>query len=203
MGAAAASSSASSSPPVTCSELHRWVGDVTGALEDRPFAWHVDPRAETPAVLAFDCGRETGVALVSPMGKLLLSFLVLGGNRIEQDLTTGIDKAIEAAKQRTNAHELLLVVEDVFVLRGKRANPLTMARLAYYVGAVLAAGARAGVPCMRVYPTTWQSRLLGKIRRDQGKAMSLRVARARFGPTITTDHQADAALLALYVRGGR
>jgi len=59
-------------------------------------------------------------------------------------------------------------------------------------------------PVVRVLATQWQSDLLGKASREAGKQRSIAVARARFTKTkVTSDHEADALLLALWARGGK
>lgn len=107
----------------------------------------------------------------------------------------------------------LVVVEDTFMYVPSAAKPghderrgggaKTLALMARNVGAIIALATLRGLPVWRVFPATWQSKLLGKVSREQGKELSLRRAQATFGQTIASDHQADASLLALWARGGK
>lgn len=189
--------------PISLDELIARDGDVTKHLGDRPLLWHVDMRAERPDVLALDLAAEGG-------------WFFLGRERREPGIVNAEDSRIESEwcraiaviVDRATNHasiartKLLVVVEDTNL--GSAANtPYAFAAITRYGAAVATIAAQRRLAMIRVPASTWQSRVLGKIRRDQGKALSLAVARQRFGAAITTNNVSDAALLALYVRGAR
>lgn len=188
---------------VTVAELGKLRGDVTALLSDSQWGWH-DPRSEKPAVLAFDVGAATGVVRLDVTGVQAWSLKAQGG---PGDVTWSrrVEELVEyfAAHARRIAPATLVAIEDCFLARGPRMNPATMAGIAYYVGAVLSAAARHDLAAVRIKPTEWQSKILGKIHRAQGKALSRVRADHEFPGVVRNEHEADASLLALWVRGGR
>jgi hypothetical protein len=195
--------------PVLAVEISAFPGDATDYVGKRPLAWHLDPREDRPNILAIDVGKTTGWAIlhrpgspriVPTKGALEAVGSFVGRGVIDRKWCSEIALATSDLRFIPGHH--LVVVEDVFLHPNpKKSNPVTMAHLAYYVGAVIALAERLDLPTLRVPASTWQSKLLGRIRRDQGKRLSLLRARQEFGGAITNEHVADAALLGLYVRG--
>lgn len=189
--------------PVTADEISGFWGDATDYVGKRPLAWHIDPGAARPNILAFDVGKTTGWALLGGSGGSLplRSFASFDGRGVIDAGWCG-DVRVAMTLLDHLAGVDLVVVEDVFLHADpKKSNPVTMAHLAYYVGAVITVASRRNTPVLRVAPSSWQSKMLGKIRRDQGKRLSLLRARKEFGAVITNEHVADAALMALYMAG--
>lgn len=186
--------------------LRALVGDITDTALKDGAGWLKDPRLAKPAVLAFDPGATTGWARLTRSHGYMGGSLTRDGKPFLQtvdDLLTGMFVLGGSTEPR------LVVVEDVFLYQPKdadgkaRSNPKTLSAMARNVGAIIALATLRGLPVWRVLATSWQSKLLGKIRREQGKKLSVAKARALFGASISSDHQADAALLALYARGGK
>jgi hypothetical protein len=183
-------------PPLDAMALAKLAGDVTDHLAGRPWAWRLNPLADKPYVIALDIGKETGWARLGATG---YRGGVLDPLKGHAEWVHSVDNMIDLARGESllQSKALLVVVEDVFMQR----NAQTLMALSRMVGAVTALSASQGVAAVRVLARTWQSQILGSIRRDQGKELSVRRAREEFGRTIVSDHQADAALLALWVRG--
>lgn len=196
--------------PVLARELAAFCGDATDYVGKRPLAWHLDPRRERPNILAVDVGRVTGLALMAgshgtpqraDLNALEMADSIVGRGVIDRRWCREIELSLRALTFLPGSP--LVVVEDVFLHPDpKKSNPVTMAHLAYYVGAVISLAEASDLPTLRIPAVTWQSKILGRIRRDQGKRLSLLRARKTFGEfRIKNEHVADAALLALYVRG--
>lgn len=191
-------------PTVHARELRGMSGDVTKHIGHLAWGWHL-PGAERPAILAIDTGAVTGWAMFRNDGRFVRGGEIrTADSRIDTKWVSALAEVFHDFLELVGPG--LVVVEDVFMLR----NVKTLAHLAMYVGAVVALAADNELPALRIQPPTWQSTILGKAarshgkhRRDQGKAVSLARARSEFGDSITSDHQADAALLGLYVRGPR
>lgn len=201
-------------------------GDLTDSHLRDGAGWLLDPRQPRPAVLAFDPGASTGWGLLTRRAGYKGGTLDRSGMTAKtflESVDALLGGFVGMAQGRTVEHFVgvaqpvvcdeidparLVVVEDTFLFRPRdadgndKSNPKTLAAMARNVGSIIALATLRGLPCWRVYPNTWQSKLLGKIRRDQGKQLSLARARAHFGMRIENDHQSDAALLALYARGG-
>lgn len=189
--------------PIALDEIAALDGDVTKRIGDRPLAWHVDPRVARPDVLALDLAAAGG------WFHLGASYRAAGEvyadeARIDRAWTETIISRLVWSANRAglDGQKLLVVVEDSHLGSAAR-TPLAFAAVTRYGAAVAALCAERALPMMRVPAQAWQSRVLGKIRRDQGKTLAVAVARRRFGGLITTDNVADAALLAFFVRGGR
>jgi hypothetical protein len=186
--------------PLPLADLLRHEGDATKHIGDRPFAWHVDPRAERPDVLAFDLAAEGGWFFLGAQRRAS-GPVIAREARIDAAWSAEIDACLErAVASSKDWSRLLVVVEDTHLGSAAR-TPLAFAAVTRYGAAVSTLCAQRRLTCIRVPAQAWQSRVLGKIRRDQGKTLSLAKARSMFGGAITSDHVADAALLALYVRG--
>ncbi len=184
--------------PITVQELSQMHGDATDLVGERPFVWTIDPRLDRPNILAIDVGATTGWAILhASSGFMQKGSFKAGcvGPIFCFDLGYRFDELRRLQGLR------LVVIEDVFLHSDpKKSNPQTMAHLAYYVGAVLHHCALHDHPAIRVKPSSWQSKLLGKIRRDQGKRLSVLRAQQEWKVPFT-EHEADAALMGLYVRG--
>lgn len=178
----------------TARDLKALSGDVTKVLDGARWRW-TEHGEEKPAVLAIDTGATTGWALLSDRGYQGGTFAADG--RVDPKWHERLQDLLEDVAGHSLHGPVLVVVEDVFLLK----NVKTLAHLAFYVGAVLGAAANWGVPALRVAPHAWQSKMLGKNRRAQGKALSVARARQEFGFDIVSSDQADAALLAAFVRG--
>ena len=194
-------------PPITLAELLARDGDVTKHVGDRPFAWHVDPRIPAPEVLAFDLAAKGAWAYLGSRRRQF-GRVDAGEARIESEWARALVEIVERAWMwafnDVGRNSLLVVVEDTHLGSAKN-TPLAFAQITRY-GAGLAtvcATTTPPVPMVRIPAGTWQRRLIGKVPRDQGKALSLAVARKRYRTAIETEDMADAANLATYVRGGR
>lgn len=187
--------------PLDLAELLKRDGDVTKYLGDRPFAWHVDPRCERPDVLALDIAAEGGWFFLGAKRRLAGEVNAKEA-RVDGAWCMAIDTIVHRARDAVyeDGTKLLVVVEDTHLGSAHR-TPLAFAAVTRYGGAIAMVCADQGATMIRVPAQAWQSRVLGKIRRDQGKTLSVATARHRFGGAITSDHVADASLLALYVRG--
>lgn len=195
--------------PITLAELLARDGDVTKHVGEtvatrRPLSWVLDPRLPRPEVLAFDLAKHGAWAF---LGSKRRAFGVINAReaRIESAWLADLEITVETAIAWTGdagAPGLLVVVEDTHL--GSAANtPLAFAQITRYGAALAAVCARLRVPMLRIPAGTWQRKLIGKTSREAGKARALAVARARYGAAIVTEDQADAALLATFVRGGR
>jgi hypothetical protein len=153
--------------------------------------------ASRPAVLAFDVGGEMGWASLSEGFGFHCGTIDRGVKQLDEEWVRSVRSRVHWADSRSEGEQLVVVVEDVFF--GK--NVSVLAHLARYVGAVIALAAQLGVPSVRVRPHSWQSAVLGKVPRAQGKALSLARARILFGDAVTSEHESDAALLAYFARG--
>lgn len=160
-------------------------GDVTDAVMGRPWAWRTPGwRGARPTVLAIDPGSTSGWAWIDGLD-------YKGGAR---DWSAPWFAA-ELAKRSP----AIVVVEDSYLGN----NALTFQRLAWNVGAVRGLVETAGCRCVRVSPPTWQSVMLGgKRERESGKARSLDIAKRRVSGLVRSDHESDAALMALWVLVG-
>lgn len=160
------------------------IGDVTDQVMGKPWVWRTPGwGGDRPTVLAFDPGATTGWALIE-------GSKYSGGSRVWE--ARWVRNLIDSS----NAD--LIVCEDAFASK----NIASAFSLCRRVGAVIALAELAGLCVARVSPPTWQSSMLGgKNEREAGKALSLAVARRRVSGDIRDDHQADAALLALWARG--
>lgn len=187
---------------VTAAELSQLRGDVTDRLADAEWAWRA-PLADRPAILAFDCGKDTGWACINANGFACGGFRSHTGGPGDDGWADELEGKVGSfAEGVSTAPAALVVVEDVFLARGPKMNPATMAGIAYYVGAVIHEAARWQLPVLRVKPSEWQSKMVGgKRAREQGKLLSIDVARQHYGAAIRNDHMADAALLAAFARG--
>jgi Holliday junction resolvasome RuvABC endonuclease subunit len=173
-------------------------GDITDLFERMPPRWHAQG-APRPYVVAFDPGASTGLVGLTPARQFWTYTLKAKHGRIDDRYMRALDDRLAAVVAGTELLEVgaIVAIEDVFV----KASPRSTSVLAFYVGAILGAASRVGLPAWRVPPSQWQGPLLGRIRRAQGKALSRSVAQARLGRRFDSDHEADAACLALYVRG--
>jgi hypothetical protein len=187
--------------PIGLAELLTHEGDATKHLGDRPFAWHVDPRAERPDVLAFDLAAEGGWFYLGAVRREA-GIIDAANARIDGPWSRRVQSVVERGRLLADMSErkLLVIAEDTHLGSAQR-TPYAFAAVTRYGAGVAFACAQAGLTMIRVPAQTWQSRILGKIRRDQGKVMSMKVAQSNFGGSITSDHIADASLLALWVRG--
>jgi hypothetical protein len=185
-------------PPLALSHLSLR-GDIT-AVGSLPGEWHRRSRLDWPTVLSFDVGRESAWCILSPDAPPILKRFE--GGTIGADFTREVREALDIAKARAAGSNspLLVACEDVFVARAA-PNIAVSLHLARQVGAIVGICAEDAA-IVRVLARQWQAAVLGSIRRDQGKKLSVLVARQRISRDIASDHVADAALLALYVRGG-
>jgi Holliday junction resolvasome RuvABC endonuclease subunit len=171
-------------------------GDITPPKDGAWPPWGASVR---PAVIAFDIGAKMGWAALSEARGFVCGTIDRELSHLDEEWTRQVRARLIWSTQELAGDELLVVaVEDVFF--GK--NIAVLAHLARYGGAIITLASQLGLPSVRVYPHSWQTALLGKVPRAQGKAMSLARARATFGADrIASDHEADASMLALYTRG--
>jgi len=188
--------------PIDLAELLSHEGDATKFVGDRPLAWLVDPRLPRPDVLAFDLAKA-GACFFLGAEHRFARVIDAKEARIDNKWANHIDAAIAHAKDAAMVADrrLLIAVEDTH-LGSAASTPMAFAAVTRYGAAVSAFAAKAWVPVLRIPANRWQSKLLGKHPRDQGKVLSLARARQVFGGTITNDNVADAANLAVFVRGG-
>lgn len=183
-------------PEAVLRALETGRGDVTDLLGPAPWPWQglfAKAYGGRPEVLALDPGAVTGWARLGRAG--------YSGGQLSWDVGK-VAELLEDFGRSTRGVQRLLVVEDAFVAH----NWVSAFTLCRRVGGVLWAAERLEVPTVRVMASSWQSKLLvsagGRRNREQGKAQSLLVARQTVSGAITTDHAADAALLAVWARGG-
>jgi len=140
-------------------------------------------------ILALDSASTTGWALLE--GELLIA----RGTVDASDLLR-LDAFARniCAKGRPD----LVVIEDNFVMRGKKANPNVMKILSRIVGAWQLAFAVRGVATEVVMPNIWQRGVLGKFAKGGTKKAAALWVRATFGVTASED-EADAIGLAVHV----
>lgn len=189
--------------PVTADELRTLSGDITGLLAERGSAWG-PLLGQRPAVIAFDVGKFTAYCSLFPLGAPPEVNAWMGGG-IDPVWTRKVQGALDMAVHRVrrgDASALLVAVEDTFVHRAS-PNIATASGLSRYVGGVSALAALYGLPVVRVMASSWQGALLGKVRRDQGKQLSIARARQYVSREIHNEHMADAANLAWFVHMGR
>lgn len=188
-------------PPVTLDELLERDGDVTKHLGDRPFAWHVDLRQPAPDVLALDLAAAGGWFYLG--GKRRDAGVINAKEaRIDSAWTTALGSVLTMAANRSglDGTRVLVACEDTQLGSAAR-TPLAFAAITRYGAAAATLCAERRLTMVRVTAADWQRRILGKIRREQGKTLSLLRARKEFGACITNDNVSDASLLALFVRG--
>lgn len=196
--------------PIPAWALGTMSGDVTAEWKLRGGGeWLADPRAERPAVLAFDVAAKGGVFEIGcdegwRSGEVLDGRDMRGWarnvwGRIEEFVTVG-------RRHHREPWPLLVVVEDTNVGFAK-VTPIAALAGARYVGGVVALASAAGLPVLRVSAQTWQLAMLTpdrkRLNRADGKAASRALATSHFGAAITSEDVADAACLALWARGGR
>lgn len=168
-------------------------GDITpGKGEGLPL-WG----ASLPAVLAFDVGATTGWAMLSQASGFSSGTIDRGLRILDAPWTREVRARLIWATEQLEDELLVIAIEDVFL----GANVSVMAHLSRYVGAIIVLASQLDLSSVRVRPHSWQSVILGKVPRAQGKALSVMRARALFGPAIASEHEADAALLAYFARG--
>lgn len=192
--------------PIPAWALATMSGDITAEWKLRGGEWLVDPRAERPAVLAFDVAAKGGAFEIGDTnsGEVLdaKDMRVWARNvwgRIEAF-------AVFARYCPARPRPVLVVVEDTNVGFAK-VTPIAALAGARYVGGVVALASAAGLPVLRVPAQTWQLAMLTpdrkRLSRADGKAASRALATSHFGAAITSEDVADAACLALWARGGR
>lgn len=183
-------------PPILWSEIDQYAGDVTSLVGRRPLAWQVDPRRPRPPILALDIAASGGWCALGDGGYRAGKLVTKAG------ITYGWAQALEDILSTQTPHASLILVEDTHLGSAHR-TPLAAMAVSRYVGAVVAIAALAGFPVLRVQASVWQSKVLGKHKRDAGKTLAWQTARLHFGGAITSEDVADAACLALWARGGR
>ncbi len=192
-------------PPVRASDLRMLSGDCTERLRHAEWLWRA-PLEEKPTIMAVDIGSTGAWAVLSPLGEFRCGTMMTESGRPDADdqwidsLLEGLAHVDELAHVDAEGRSLsLLVVEDVFMAK----SPAVHAALARLGGVAIGIGsAELALPAVRVQPISWQSQMLGRaLRRDQGKAASLSRARQEFGDAVSSDHVADAALLAKWAWG--
>lgn len=193
-------------PAVSIKEIAGLRGDVThiigaGGPKDRPWSWRT-PGAPKPAILAFDTAKITGIASLDSGGRYCGCSIVVGADsNITHTWAESVRLQIATAAGLADRERvpLLVVVEDVFVF----VNPKTSIKLARLGGAVISHAASAGLPVTLVQPSSWQSAMLGgRAERKRNKRLSIERAIHEYGSGISNDNEADAALMALWARGG-
>lgn len=190
-------------PPTSTDDLRRLSGDVTHllspALGRRP-GWYATPR-DVPYVLAVDVGATTGWATIAPNGAIDAGELVDRhqlGDEWSYALAARVRRAYLDARELGAA--LVVVLEDCF-LHTEHPNPQATISLARRIGFVAGVAIGLRVPTWRVPARSWQSRLIGRLPRDAGKARAVERVAEITGDWPSSDHVADAILLAIYARG--
>ena len=210
--------------PVTWAQiLARGGGDVTAYVGKRPLAWHADPRAVRPDVLALDVAARSGWACLADGGCQCppicgacdgaahcldhcrrRGIIRQCGHLVRtQDVSDEWVAEQDAVIASADTGGMLVLVESSSVgWAGRRPVPaLSVER---YVGAALALCARRGIPALRVVASQWQTAILGRHRREAGKALALAAAKRVMGAIeVASEDVADAVCLALWGRGGR
>lgn len=188
--------------PVTVNELARRSGDVTKLLDDRGWGWG-PLLGERPIVVAIDPGEAAGGCVISPLGPPPTVSAIKGP--LVHTFVVGVEEAIYDARVRLKhgyGSAILVVVEDTHLGSVKKTALAAMA-ISRYVGAVFALAMRCDLAVMRMPAVSWQSKLLGKGKREQLKKLSIARARQYVSRDVSTDHEADAANMAWFVHMGR
>jgi hypothetical protein len=209
-----------SGKPIPAWALGAMSGDITAEWKLRGGGeWLADPRAERPAVLAFDVASRGGWFFLAGAGE---GHTLIAKNGIDRSWAAHVDLGLVRANQfRTkitvpyfgipaevdlSPPPVLVVVEDTNI-GFARVTPIAALAGARYVGGVVALASAAGLPVLRVSAQTWQLAMLTpdrkRLNRADGKAASRALATSHFGAAITSEDVADAACLALWARGGR
>lgn len=190
--------------PVTIRELiDLGPGDHTHRLRGADWAWRASP--DKPMVVGVDIGKNSAVAVIGPKGQTVFRALPVlpTDTGVTADWCTQLWALLcevrdEIAECDADGNPIgVVVIEDTWL--GK--DPQAHARLARTGGVVVGIASTVYLPCVLVQPSSWQSAMIGKLDRVTGKEASLRRARQEFGEAITSEHLADAALMAKWAWG--
>lgn len=176
-------------------------GDVTSAIDVAP-EWH-RPGVRKPFVLAFDPGSRTGWALARESGETSTGVIRPKGRRIDTCWADGVRDKLSHLRQLSElgGAPAVVLVEDVFLATGDKANPRTLSVLAFYVGGIVSLAAALSLPVWLVPASKWKAAIVGHApNREIGKERAEAFARAR-GFASLTEHEAEAVCLATYGRG--
>lgn len=180
--------------PVSLGDLGQ-CGDVSDQLVDPGPVWWVNRLP--PNIIAFDPGSKTGWCAISEDGVMRV-----GALRTDTTLTRRWGDELGVVLSVFGDALGLVVVEDAFLNPNpKLRNPHSLSIMQRRIGAIIGAASLAGVPSWPLQPSVWQSRMIGRHTRDDGKARSIAQCQALTGYTPKSDHESDAVLLALYARG--
>lgn len=202
---------------LTCNDIGNLWGDLTGELEARGAAWKSFAPGPRPRIVAVDPGGTTGWAIVDPDGDVEFGMFP-GKEALCPRWQVGLEELFAKVNQDQET-PTLVVVEDAYLdagyLKSKRADrpprgpfdagvggsPTTLRVLGYRIGAVATMAAANRLPVWRVLASVWQSAMIGHVRREQGKALSMAKAKDLTGKFFVSDHEADATLLGLWAHG--
>lgn len=187
--------------PLTTSELVGLSGDITEEWAERGSAWG-PVLIERPVVVAFDPGAVSGSCVISAEGPAPAVDAIEAG--LDNTFAQWAMRKLGEANGRAVASQhraKLAVVEDVFLHTGS-PNVATSLHLARRVGMLLGLATALGFPVIRVLASSWQGKMFGKVPREQGKKLSIEIARRNVSRAVTNDHTADAANLAWFVHMG-
>jgi len=140
-------------------------------------------------VLALDSATTTGWAQLDGE-RLIGTGTVNAGDLLRLDAFA----VFICARERPD----LVVIEDNFVMRGRKANPNTMKVLSRIVGAWLLAFAVRGVQTEIVMPGAWQKGVLPNLGAGKTKMAAALWVKATYGLVVPEDI-ADAIGLATWI----
>lgn len=171
---------------VTVDDLEDARGDMTDRWPVDAMVWRGQP-SRRPIVLAFDEGKTVGWARYAPGG-------YAGGH-----FPFAMDDACALLADAKRRGPAIVVIEDTHA----QHNWQVVLELTRKVGNIGGWAEYLGLPYVRVLATRWQSAFFEKRPKtsEDGKRLSLLTARSLVSPTIVSDHQSDATLMGLYVRG--
>jgi hypothetical protein len=177
--------------PIQTKELSLMSGDITKVISVRRPGWF---RHNSPCILAVDPGKDTAWCRIPPSGGDV-TFRAFTASALDCAWHNEAHTALAVAATQKPA---LLVIEGSFV----KLNIRTAIVLAQHVGAWVSTASSLMIPTWIVQPSEWQHDMIGTTSREAGKKMSVAVAKQRVSSKVTSHHEADACLMALWARGG-
>lgn len=167
------------------------MADITTQFFEEKPAWRNTSKGK-PNILAFDVGNTTGFAILTTQATFNVG-TIEAPNFSDYETVRRIQSLI------IQASPCLVVIEDAFMMR----DISVVKKLSYRVGSIATIASLNDQDHIRVLATQWQSPMIGKLPRKEGKAASVAKANSIFGLQLKLkdEHIADALMLALWARG--
>lgn len=159
-------------------------------FNDKP-AWRNTTNGK-PRILAFDVGTVTGFSFIGAYGSFEFG-TVEAPDFSEAEVVQRIQHAVILAAP------CLVVIEDAFMLR----DVSVVKKLSQRIGSIATIATLNDCHHVKVLATQWQTPLLGKMKREDGKKASVAKANALFNLSLKRkdEHISDSLLMALWARG--